>query len=100
MVALTFFAMPELYGPVLLKRKAQRMRKETGDNRYWHPQEYERMKPSNILTKYFSRPLRMLTTEPMVACIAVYASFVYGLLYMTLEVFPIVFLEERGSTLR
>jgi hypothetical protein len=32
----------------------------------------------------------------MVTCIAFYASFVYSLLYMTLEVFPIVFEENRG----
>ncbi len=38
----------------------------------------------------------MLITEPMVTCIAIYASFVFALLYMTLEVFPIVFQENRG----
>ena len=38
----------------------------------------------------------MLLTEPMVICIAIYASFVYGLLYLTLEVFPIVFRDMRG----
>ena len=38
----------------------------------------------------------MLLTEPMVTCIALYASFVYGLLFLTLEVFPIVFLEHRS----
>lgn len=96
MVVLAFFLLPELYGPVLLKHKAKKMRKSTGDNRYWHPQEDERMRPKNILTKYFARPIRMLTTEPMVTCIAVYASFVYGILYMTLEVFPIIFREIRG----
>ncbi|KAK4506249.1 hypothetical protein PRZ48_004214 [Zasmidium cellare] len=96
MCILIQFAMPELFAPVLLKRKAKKLRKQTGDNRWWHPHEQERMRPSNIVTKYFFRPLKMLTTEPMVACIAVYASFVYGLLYMTLEVFPIVFAEERG----
>ena len=37
----------------------------------------------------------MLFTEPMVTAIAIYASFVYGLLYMTLEMFPIVYVEER-----
>lgn len=96
MVALTFFALPELYKPVLLKRRAKQLRAQTGDNRYWHPHEQERIRPSNMITKYFSRPLQMLCTEPMVACIAFYASFVYGLLYMTLEVFPIVFREQRG----
>ena len=38
----------------------------------------------------------MLVTEPIVACIAIYASFVYGLLFFQLESFPIVFREERG----
>ena len=31
----------------------------------------------------------------MVTSIALYASFVYGLLFLTLEVFPIVFRDER-----
>jgi hypothetical protein len=38
----------------------------------------------------------MLFTEPMVFCIALYASFCYAILYLTLEVFPIVFEEHRG----
>lgn len=91
----TFFFMPEVYAPVLLKRKAQRLRKETGDSRYWHPHEADKINFNNILTKHVSRPLRMLTTEPMVTCIAIYASFVYGLLYLTLEVFPIVYEQNR-----
>lgn len=99
MVVLAAFALPEVYAPVVLKRKAKSARNETGDDRWWHPHEAEKMSPKNILTKYFSRPLRMLVTEPMVTCIALYASFVYGILYLTLEVFPIVFLEMRGWSL-
>jgi hypothetical protein len=99
MLALTFFCLPEVYAPVLLKRKAISLRNSTGDQRWWHPQESERIRPSNILNKYFGRPLRMLTTEPMVTCIAFYASYVYGILYLTLAVFPIVFREQRGYSL-
>jgi multidrug resistance protein len=93
---LVCFGMPEIYAPVLLRRKAQRTRKETGDNRYWHPHEAVKITPKNVLTKYFSRPLLMLLTEPTVTCIALYASFVYANLYLFLEVFPIVFAEMRG----
>lgn len=57
-VALSFFFLPETYGPVLLKRKAAALRKSTGDDRWWHPQEKEKINPSNIVTKYISRPLR------------------------------------------
>lgn len=41
----------------------------------------------------------MLLTEPIVTCIAIYASFVYGLLFFQLESFPIVFgMERKYST--
>lgn len=94
-LTVTLFFLPETYAPVLLKRKAQRLRKETGNERWFHPQEKIKLSPKTIITKHFSRPILMLITEPMVTCIALYASFVYALLYMTLEVFPIVFQENR-----
>lgn len=50
--------LPETYGPVLLHRKAIRMRKETGDDRWWHPHEEEKMNMGNIVTKYIVRPIR------------------------------------------
>ncbi|KAL5317305.1 hypothetical protein ACEPPN_014400 [Leptodophora sp. 'Broadleaf-Isolate-01'] len=94
--ALAFFALPEIYAPVLLKNKAQQLRKETGNQSLYHPHENIKLSPKTIVTKHFARPLKMLVTEPMVTCIAFYASFVYGLLYLTLEVFPIVFNKDRG----
>lgn len=86
---MAYFFLPELYAPYLLKKKAQRLRKETGDSRYHHPHEDVKIDVKSVVTKHFTRPVHMLVTEPMVTCIAFYASFVYGLLYMTLEVFPI-----------
>lgn len=93
---LTLVAMPEMYAPVLLKQKAQRLRKQTGNQAWHHPHEDIKISPKTIVTKHFSRPIIMLLTEPMITAIALYASFVYALLYLTLEVFPIVFEEERG----
>lgn len=95
-VLLTFFCMPEMYAPVLLKRKAQRLRKETGNTAYHHPHEDTKLDFNSIVTKHLSRPLRMLFTEPMVTVIAIYASFVYALLYMSLEWVPIIFQDVRG----
>jgi MFS family permease len=93
--AIGVFAFPEMYAPVLLKWRAQRLRKETGNQALYHPHERMKLDLKSIVTKQFSRPLLMLFTEPMVTAIAVYASFVYGLLFLTLEVFPIVFEEHR-----
>jgi len=95
-VALTYFCMPEMYPPVILKWKAQRLRKETGNPKLYHPQERIKIDVKSIITKQLSRPLKMLVSEPMVTCIAFYASFVYTILYLTLTVFPIVFEEQRG----
>jgi MFS family permease len=97
-VALTYFCLPEVYPPVLLKRKAQKLRKETGDDRFFHPHERLKLDFKSIVTKQLSRPLVMLCIEPMVTCIAFYASFVFAILYLTLEVFPIVFTEQRHYT--
>lgn len=57
-VVICIFFLPETYGPVLLGRKAARMRQETGDDRWWHPHEEENMNMSNIVTKYIVRPLK------------------------------------------
>lgn len=90
-----FITLPETYAPYLLRKRAQRLRKTTGDQRWHHPHEEVKVDVRSILTQHFARPVRMLFTEPIVACIAVYASFVYSVLYMCLEVFPIVFYDER-----
>ncbi|KAG0154205.1 hypothetical protein PDIDSM_1585 [Penicillium digitatum] len=95
----SFFCLPETFAPVLLKHKAEKLRKSTGDQRYWHPHEKEEINASNVMTKYFGRPLRMLLTEPLVTCMAFYASFTYSLIYLTLEIFPIVFREHRHWSL-
>ncbi|KAF2084204.1 MFS general substrate transporter [Saccharata proteae CBS 121410] len=94
-LVVSVFCLPEMYAPVILKRKAQRLRTETGDHKFYHPHEDMKLDFKTMVTKHFSRPLLMLTTEPMVTCIAFYASFVYAILYLTLEVFPIVFEENR-----
>ena len=96
---LTLFCLPEMYRPFLLKKKAQRLRAKTGDARYYHPHENLKMDLHSIVTKHLSRPIVMLTTEPMVTAIAFYASFVFTLLYTALEVFPIVFFQDRQWSL-
>lgn len=48
--------------------------------------------------KFGVRPFQMLLT-PICFFVALYASFVYGILYANLASFPIVFEEERGWNL-
>lgn len=54
---MTFFCLPETYVPILLNRKARRLRNSTGDLRWWRPQEKQRIKLQDIVTKHLGRPL-------------------------------------------
>lgn len=95
-VAVNVFCLPESYEPVLLARKTKQPRK-SGNPTAWHSHENKKPTPKEIISKHFARPITMLGTESIVTCIAAfYASFVYAISYLTLEVIPIVCEEERG----
>ncbi|KAH9044785.1 MFS general substrate transporter [Lactarius pseudohatsudake] len=88
-----FFTLPETYGPVLLARKAQRIRKETGDERYYAPLEASKLPLGPRLYNILAMPFKILFLEPMLMAITIYQSFLYGCLYLLFEAFPIVFTQ-------
>lgn len=61
-----FFAcvMKETYAPILLRKKAARLRKETGDSRWWTPYDYK-ASLVDILKVNLTRPFAMAVTEPI-----------------------------------
>lgn len=52
-----------------------------------------------LLVKNLSRPLRILFTEPIVLLVTLYMSFIYGLLYLTLTAFELIFGDVHGFSL-
>ncbi|CAO1618492.1 unnamed protein product [Sympodiomycopsis kandeliae] len=93
---LTALTLPETYAPALIKRKAQRIRKETGDERYKAPLEMVNTTASGLLQATFLKPFALLVQEPMLLAMTVYMSFVYGVLYLLFGVYPIVFQQGHG----
>ncbi|KAI0074662.1 MFS general substrate transporter [Panus rudis PR-1116 ss-1] len=93
---LILFTLPETYGPVILARKAKRLRKETGDDRYWAPLDRQHVGFAIRARRVVVRPFQMLIEEPMLLALSVYMSFVYGCVYLLFEAYPIVFTEARG----
>lgn len=90
------FVVPETYPPLLLKRRATRLRFET---RNWALHCLHEEHPSNfkdIVVRYFFRPIHMLLLEPILACVTLYLALVYGILYLTYEAFPMSFRRVRG----
>lgn len=93
---LTVSFIKESYAPVILSRKARRLRKETGDNRYVAPIELVKLHPAEVLQQTFFKPLVLLITEPMILLSTLYTSYAYGLLYGLFASFPIIFEELHG----
>ncbi|OLL22900.1 putative transporter [Neolecta irregularis DAH-3] len=89
------FTLPETYRPILLVKKAEQMRKETGDHSYYAPMERDGRSLAGVLRISFSRPFRMLFGEEIVFLTSVYVAFVYGLLYLLFGAYPIVFQENH-----
>ncbi|KAL1759618.1 major facilitator superfamily domain-containing protein [Schizophyllum commune] len=88
--------MPETLAPVLLRRKAERIRKETGDQSYRTLAEIEHRPFKVIIKEALLRPLIMLVTEPVMFFMSFYLSFIYSILYLLFFAFPIAFAEVRG----
>ncbi|KAG6827017.1 hypothetical protein H0H92_013537 [Tricholoma furcatifolium] len=86
----------ETLASILLRRKAEKLRKETGDDLYQSLGELERLPLPQTLKVAISRPLIMLFTEPIVMFMSFYLSFIYALLYLLFFAFPIAFQEIRG----
>lgn len=70
---------PETYAPVILKRRARRMRKETGDQGIYAPIELEKRGAKQMLTVTLLRPLKMLFTEAVVGFTCLYLALAYAI---------------------
>ncbi|KAG9191578.1 hypothetical protein G6011_10312 [Alternaria panax] len=86
-----FYFFDETYGPTILKRRAQRLRKETGDDSIIAPLELEKTDMNHIVTVILTRPLRMICFEPLVLFTCLYLSYAYAIFYIFLQSFPIIF---------
>ncbi len=86
----------ETYPPVILVAKAAELRRRTKNWGIHARQEEIEIDFGELLAKNFSRPLRLLVTEPIVLLLSIYMAFIYGLLYLFLTAYPIAFQQIRG----
>lgn len=93
---LVVFSMAESYPPVILISKATKIRKESKNWGIHAKQEEVEIDLKHLIQKNLTRPLRLLFAEPIVLLLSIYCAFIYGLLYVFLTAYPIVFQEIRG----
>lgn len=93
---LDLFFLEETYPPVVLVGKAAELRRRTRNWGIHAKQEEIEVEFGELIRKNFSRPLRILFTEPIVLLLSIYMAFLYGLLYLILTAYPIVFQRIHG----
>lgn len=86
----------ETYHPCILADKARYIRQQSGNWGIHARHEKVEVEFHEVARKYFTRPLKMLATEPIVLAISLYMSFIYGLVYALLEAYPYVFQGTYG----
>lgn len=94
MLALTVALLPETYPPILLERKAKKLRKETGNQELRAPSELGGKSPGQVLLLNIVRPTKMLTRSPIVLLISLFIAVIYGILYIMFSTMTIVFEEQ------
>ncbi|KAK5715249.1 hypothetical protein LTR17_016850 [Elasticomyces elasticus] len=93
------FVIPETSAARILQTRAKRLRHETKNWALHAKADENRITVRTILTVYLIRPFVMLAQEPILSLITAYMSFLYGVLYLLFEAYPIEYHEIRGWSL-
>jgi len=92
---LAVIVMRESYAPVILARKAARLRKETG-NEALRSKLDTGLTPKELLVRSLIRPSKMLVFSPIVAAMSIYMALIYGIMYLLFTTFTFVFEGQYG----
>ncbi|EEH11407.1 conserved hypothetical protein [Histoplasma capsulatum G186AR] len=98
LVAIALFV-PETYHPVLLRRKAIRLRRETGDERWRAPIERRERSVAQTVLRTVYRPMMLLALEPMCLSLCIFSAILLGIIYLFFGAFQLVFSTLHGFTL-
>ncbi|KAK3207857.1 hypothetical protein GRF29_96g659591 [Pseudopithomyces chartarum] len=90
------FTVPETYTPTLLAKRAKKLRKETGDEKYVTEEDISKAPLSQRMRIFLLRPFQLLFCEPIVFFISIHMSLLYGLLYMFFVAYPIIYQKGKG----
>lgn len=94
--AVGFFSVPETFAPVLLSRRAAKIRFATKNWAIHAKRDEQQVDLKNIVESYLLRPFTMLLKEPILDLVTLYMAVIYGILYLFFEAYPIAFQEQRG----
>lgn len=93
---LSVFFLHETFSPFLLRQKAARMRKSTGDKRYRCEFDIDTTAGASykVVLRTVTRATMMLVTSPVCAAMSTYMALIYGILYLHMVTLPLLFSSE------
>ncbi|KAI0829409.1 MFS general substrate transporter [Trametes gibbosa] len=91
-----FLVVPETYMPVILKRKAKRLRKSTGDEKWYAPIERQEYKLVRMILNSCRTPFELLIYDRMALLLDIWSALLLGILYLAFQAFPIIFEGVHG----
>ncbi|CAG7939666.1 unnamed protein product [Penicillium nalgiovense] len=95
---LMVLCLPETSADNILLRRAQRLRRVTGNTNLFSKSEItqNRQKFSNMLLDSLVKPVEIMVKDPAILFANVYTSLVYGIYYSFFEAFPLVYPAKYG----
>lgn len=87
---IAFFILRETYPPVLLERKAIKLRRET-NNPLYRSKLASQATARDHITRSIMRPSKMLICSPIVTIMCTYVAVLYGTLYLLFATYSFVF---------
>ncbi|KAL2192618.1 major facilitator superfamily domain-containing protein [Corynascus similis CBS 632.67] len=90
-----FCVLRETYPPVLLERKAARLRRKTGNASY-RSKLASGVTSVELFSRSIVRPSKMLLCCPVVTILCTYVAILYGTLYLLFATYSFVFKEVYG----
>ena len=85
----------ESYAYVILQRKTNRLRNETGNQDLRSALDTGR-NPTQLFKTSILRPVKMLFLSPIVFLLSFYMAMIYGFMYLMFTTFPRVFSDQYG----
>ncbi|RPB01903.1 MFS general substrate transporter [Choiromyces venosus 120613-1] len=92
----TWWLVPESHPQTLLARKARELRKKTGIEGLYTEVQRNGLRRSRTFITAIWRPLQLLAFEPIVFLTSLFVSFIWGILYLYLGAYIIVFRTRYG----
>ncbi|KAL0959062.1 hypothetical protein HGRIS_014362 [Hohenbuehelia grisea] len=95
---LVIVALPETYAPVLLQKRARRLRKSNPEQHRHVYADHERQDWTirGVLHRTLFRPFIMMALEPILILLTIYTSLAYAILFALFQAIPIIFSQKRG----